>query len=179
MGRFVEKLKAKVRGTIDIDKLKSDGCKIGKNFHAQEGVIIDQGHCWLIEIGDNVTLAPRVHILAHDASTKIPLDYVAIKQTRIGNNVFIGAGSIVLPGTIIEDDVIIGAGSVVHGKITSGVWYGNPARFVQGYDEWVAKKQGEINISPVFDESYKIGNITTEMKREMIDKIINRGGYIK
>ncbi len=43
---------------------------MGDNFHAQEGVIIDPGHCWFIEIGNNVTLAPRVHILAHDASTK-------------------------------------------------------------------------------------------------------------
>lgn len=65
-----EKVKSLIRGTINLDKLIKQGLVIGENFHAQEGVIIDPGHCWLIEIGSNVTLAPRVHILAHDASTK-------------------------------------------------------------------------------------------------------------
>lgn len=61
-------------------------------------VIIDPGHCWLIELGDDVTLAPRVHSLAHDASTKRELGYTRIAKVKIGSNVFIGAGSIVLSG---------------------------------------------------------------------------------
>ncbi len=64
-----------------------------------------------------MTLAPRVHILAHDASTKIFLDYTKISNVKIGNNVFIGAGAIILPGSIIEDNVIIGAGSIVSKRI--------------------------------------------------------------
>lgn len=55
---------------------------MGDNFHAQEGVIIDPGHCWLIEIGNNVTLAPRVHILAHDASTKIFWDIQKFQTSK-------------------------------------------------------------------------------------------------
>ena len=47
-----------------------NGLIIGENANIQDGVILDWSHCWLIEIGNNVTLAPRVHILAHDASTK-------------------------------------------------------------------------------------------------------------
>ena len=113
MKKIIEKIKAKIRGTIDLERLIKDGLSVGDNFHAQEGVIIDPGHCWLIEIGNNVTLAPRVHILAHDASTKNILGYTKISNVKIGNNVFVGAGTIILPGVTIEDNVIIGAGSVV------------------------------------------------------------------
>ena len=67
---IIELLKIKIRGSLNIEKLKKDGLRVGVNFNAMNGVIIDPGHCWLIQIGDNVTLAPNVHILAHDASTK-------------------------------------------------------------------------------------------------------------
>lgn len=69
----------------------SNGLKIGKGCSVMGECIIDPGHCWLIEIGDRVTLAPRVHILAHDASTKRPLGYTRLGNVSIGNDVFIGA----------------------------------------------------------------------------------------
>lgn len=54
----------------------------------------------------------------------------------IGSNVFIGMRSIVLPGTTIGDDVVIGAGSVVKGRIPSGsVWCGNPAKEIKAMHE--------------------------------------------
>lgn len=93
--------------------MKRDGLTVGKNFNIQEGCIIDPGHCWLISIGDHVTLAPRVHILAHDASTKIFLGYTKIGKVNIGNNVFIGSQTTILPNVCIEDNVIIGSNSVV------------------------------------------------------------------
>ena len=80
-------------------------------------MLIDDSHAWLIEIGDNVTLAPRVHILAHDASTKLYLGYTKIGRVRIGNDVFIGHVTIILPGVTIGDNVVIGAGSVVKSDI--------------------------------------------------------------
>ena len=109
----LERIKILIRGSLDIKRLEKNGFVHGKNFNAQHGVIIDPGHCWLIECGDNVTLAPYVHILAHDASTKISLGYTKIGKVKIGNNVFIGAGSTVLPGVTIGDDVIIGSMSLV------------------------------------------------------------------
>ncbi len=110
---ILSKIKTKVRGTIDLDRLKKDGFVCGKNFHPMDGVIIDPGHCWLIKVGDNVTLAPRVHVLRHDASTKNGLGYTKIGCVTIGNNVFVGAGTIILPNVKIGDNVVIGAGSVV------------------------------------------------------------------
>ena len=117
---FIELLKTKIRGTINLKQLKKDGLKVGNNFNAQEGTIIDPGHCWLIEIGDNVTLAPRVHILAHDASMKKSLGYAKIGKVSIGNNVFLGASTIVLPNVRIDDNTIVGAGSVVTHSLLGG-----------------------------------------------------------
>ena len=90
-----DKLKIIFRGGLNLDKLKKNGLIVGSDFHAQQGVIIDPGHCWLIEIGNRVTLAPNVHVLAHDASTKIAIGYTKIGRVSIGNNVFIGASTIV------------------------------------------------------------------------------------
>ena len=67
------------------------GMKVGKDFNRLAGVILDPSHCWLIDIGDNVTIAPRVHVLCHDASTKGFLGYTKIGRVNIGSNVFIGA----------------------------------------------------------------------------------------
>ena len=60
----------RIRGEYTTEKLISMGMKVGQNFGRLHGVILDPSHCWLIEIGDNVTMAPRVHVLCHDASTK-------------------------------------------------------------------------------------------------------------
>ncbi len=64
--------------------------------------MIDSSHCWLIQIGDNVTLAPGVHVLAHDASTKRSLGYTKIGIGQGGNNVFGGAHSVILQALPLE-----------------------------------------------------------------------------
>ena len=101
------------RGEYTTEKLIKMGMKVGKNFGRLNGVILDPSHCWLIEIGDNVTLAPRVHILCHDASTKQFLGYTKIGRVTIGDNVFVGADTVVLPGVTIGNNVVIGANSTV------------------------------------------------------------------
>ena len=78
-----------------VEMFKRMGVKIGDNCKFQFDVVIDYAHYWLITIGNNVTLAPRVHILAHDASTKHHTNYTKIGLVRIEDNVFVGAGSIV------------------------------------------------------------------------------------
>ena len=70
----------RLRGEYTTEKLISMGMKVGKNFGRLNGVILDPSHCWLIEIGDNVTMAPRVHVLCHDASTKPFLNYTNLNS---------------------------------------------------------------------------------------------------
>lgn len=147
----------------------SNGLKIGKECNIQFESIIDWSHCWLIEIGDRVTFAPRVHILAHDASTKRPLGYTALGRVKIGNDVFIGAGTIVLPNVEIGDNVVIGAGSVVSRSIpTNSVAVGCPARVICTYDEYVSKRKRQMMECPCYDWSFTLdGGITQEKKDEM------------
>ena len=93
----------------------------------------------LIKIGRAVTLSRDVILLTHDYSIRNAINafeensenvkYKFLKPISIGDNVFIGARAILLPGTEIGDDVIIGAGAVVKGKIPpKTVWGGSPAR---------------------------------------------------
>lgn len=135
-----------IRGEQYLPKFINRGLKVGKNFCRMGGVIIDPSHCFQIEIGDNVTLAPRVHILAHDTSTYMHLGYTRSANVRIGNQVFIGASTIVLPGVSIGDRVIIGAGSVVTKDIPSNsVAVGNPARVICSIDAYLEKERAKMN----------------------------------
>lgn len=158
----------------------ANGLKIGQNCNVMGECIIDPGHCFLIEIGNKVTLAPRVHLLAHDASTKRELHYTVIRKIVIGNNVFIGAGSIILPGVKIGNNVIIGAGSVVSHDITeNSVAVGNPARIIETYQEYMKKRKIQMHNSRVFDESYTIENITEGKKKDMKDYLSDKNiGFI-
>lgn len=159
---------AKIRGTKTIEQLERLGFKHGENLQVMFGVVIDWGHCFLITIGDNVTIAPRCHILAHDASTKNQLGYTRIAPVSIGNDVFIGADSIVLPGVTIGDRVIIGAGSVVTKDLQSnGVYAGNPARRLCSYEEYIERNRQAMEKCPVYDDSYVITRITEEKRIEM------------
>lgn len=134
----------RLRSEISTEDLIALGLTVGKNFSRQEKTLIDQSHCWLITIGDDVTLAPRVHILAHDASTKKALGYTRIGVVNIGNNVFIGASSTILPGISIGNNVVIGANSVVSRDIPDdSVAIGNPAKVICTYDEFVSRKKKE------------------------------------
>ena len=78
MKKFLRHIINKIRGTNDISTLIKKGLTVGNNVFINFGCIIDESFCWLISIGDNVTLAPRVHILAHDASTKKFLGYTKV-----------------------------------------------------------------------------------------------------
>ena len=165
--------KKKVAPESILNKLIKNGLVVGENFNMMEGCIIDFSHCWHIRIGNNVTLAPRVHILAHDASTKMFLNYTKIKNVEIGNNVFIGANSIIMPGVKIGDNVVIGAGSLVIKDIASNsLCVGNPAKKVSTLDEYLEKEKSQMTNENVFNINYTLSQgITEEMKVEMIKAV--------
>jgi maltose O-acetyltransferase len=159
-----------LRGEQSLEKLIKKGLTIGKNHLIMGGCIIDPSHCWHITIGDDVKLAPRVHILAHDASTKLYLDHTKVANVKIGNRVFIGAGSIILPGVTIGDDVIIGAGSVVSKNIpNNSLAVGNPARVICTLAEYLQKQKDQMTENNVFGEDYTLRNplFSDQQKQEM------------
>lgn len=160
--------------------LKKRGLEVGNNFKMLNDVIIDESHCWHIKIGDNVTLAPKVHILAHDASTKNYLGYTKIGKVIIGNYVFIGASSIIMPGVTIGDGAIIGAGSVVTKDIPSNsLAVGVPAKVICSSLDYIEKMKKELQEFPLFSEEYTVKKGVSEiMKQEMNKRMKNRFGFI-
>lgn len=93
---------------------------------------------WLISIGNKVTITSGVRFLTHDGSTWLFNDEKGrrelFKRVKVGNNVFIGINSIIMPGVVIEDKVIVAAGSVVTKSVPSGVIVGgNPAKIIGDY----------------------------------------------
>lgn len=178
---FKSAIIGKIRGEIPTEKLVKMGLTVGRNFNRQQGCIIDDSHCWLITIGDNVTLAPRVHILAHDASTKMYLNYAKIGLVRVGSNVFIGAGSIILPNVRIGDNVIIGAGSIVTKDIPdNSLAVGNPAKVIGTTSIYIEKNKELMKTRPAFDESWTLRkNITASQKKQMIQALENGIGYVE
>ncbi len=170
----------RLRGEYTTEKLISMGMKVGKNFKRLGGVILDPSHCWLIEIGDNVTMAPRVHILCHDASTKQFLNYTKIGRVIIGNNVFIGAECVVLPNVRIGDNAVIGANAVVtHDIPENSVAVGNPARVICTLDEYLNKERARMSESPIYGEEYTLRkDVSMELRAKQREELDGRIGYI-
>jgi len=169
----------KISVCSNLKLLKTRGLRVGKKFSMQQGCIIDDSHCFLITIGDNVTLGPNVHILAHDASTKDALGYTLIKPVNIGNHVFIGAGTIILPGVSIGDHVIIGAGAIVSKDIPDNSLYVFN-KVVDTYENYVSRKKAELaaaeNTGRVWGGEYTIaGGISAERIEEIQNK---KGGFV-
>ncbi len=129
------------------------GFRSGKNFNYYSGYPIDGNWPWLISVGDDVTFASNVRILAHDASTYKAGIRCKIGIVKIGNNVFIGADSVVLCNVRIGDNVIVGANAVVTRDLPSnGVYAGNPARYICSFEEWKVKHQEESKKRPHFGQ---------------------------
>jgi maltose O-acetyltransferase len=180
MLELLARLLAKCHRGDQVSWLVKQGLVVGRNFVMLEDVLIDPSHIWLVVIGDDVTLAPRVQILAHDASTKRHLGRTRIGKVTIGNRVFVGASAIILPGVTIGSEVIIGAGSIVTEDIPSGVVAaGNPARVLCPLTEFLKRRSAEMASSPNFGREYTLrGNITEQKKAEMNARMKDRFGYV-
>lgn len=84
-----------------------------------------------VMIGNDCLIASHCVItsLTHNAGTAIFSQENIAAPVRIGNNVWIGAHAIILPGVTIGDNVIIGAGALVNCDIPAGTAYaGVPAK---------------------------------------------------
>lgn len=129
------------------------GVKIGKSCTLL-GISEWGSEPYLIEIGDNVRLASGVAFVTHDGGMHTlrrewdghePLPTADIfGRIKVGNNVFIGVRSIIMPGVTIGDNVVIGAGSIVTRDIPSNsVACGVPARVIRSMEEYMEKAKRE------------------------------------
>ncbi|MBC7850504.1 MAG: acyltransferase [Chitinophagaceae bacterium] len=109
--------------------------RVGERFTLSYGAVISCQHS--ITIGNYVMIGEYTSIrdTSHGYSdTKVPYcrQPDIPSAITIGNNVWIGRGSIILPGSVIEDGVIVAANSVVKGRLESNSLYGGaPARLIK------------------------------------------------
>lgn len=124
------------------------GAVIRPPFHCDYGFNIRLGsdaflnfNCVILDvvevtIGDRTQVGPAVQIYAADhprdpAQRREGLEWG--RSVRIGRDVWIGGGAIILPGVTIGDNAIVGAGSVVTHDVPAGATVaGNPARVIKG-----------------------------------------------
>ncbi|ENC6724314.1 sugar O-acetyltransferase [Vibrio harveyi] len=111
------------------------GCHthLGDNVYANFNLtLVDDTH---IYIGDHVMIGPNVTIATagHPIDPELRRDIAQFNiPVHIGNNVWIGANSVVLPGVTIGENSVIGAGSVVTKDIPANVVaVGNPCRVLR------------------------------------------------
>ncbi len=129
-----------------------EGCYLEPPFHADWGganvhlgdhvyanfglTLVDDTE---IRIGSRVMFGPHVTISTAGHPIKPELRALAAQfnlPVTIGDNVWIGAGVLVMPGVTIGDDSVIGAGSVVTRDIPAGVVaFGSPCRVVREIGE--------------------------------------------
>ncbi len=107
--------------------------EIGENFYVNHNcVMLDPAK---ITFGDNVFIAPNCgfYTAGHPVDYKIRNKGLEFAHPiKVGNNVWIGGNVTVLPGVEIGDNVVIGAGSVVTKSIPpNSVAFGNPCKVIK------------------------------------------------
>lgn len=182
--KIINYLRAKFRKFINEEYWLKDyqkmGLKVGRDCKINPGLIIDHSHCWLIEIGNKVTIAPHVYLLAHDASPHDYLGYSRIGKVVIKDGSFIGARALIMPGVTVGENAVVAAGSIVTKSVEKGmVVAGNPAKVICTVEELLGKHRKAMETAPIYDESWLIQNgITDEMKKQMSKDLEDKMGYL-
>jgi maltose O-acetyltransferase len=117
-------------------------CDYGYNIFCKEKVYFNHNVVILdinpVRIGSNVLFGPNVQIYSatHPTDHKIRREWLELgAPITIGDDCWIGGGSIICPGVTIGDRCVIGAGSVVTKDIPAGsLAVGNPARVIKKLD---------------------------------------------
>lgn len=122
------------RFTDPVSYAKYLGVHIGKDCRLISDVKFGS-EPYLVTLGNHVSITSS-QFITHDGGiwifreTHPKIDLVA--PIKVGNNVFIGAGCIILPGVIIGDNVVVGAGSIVTKSLAPNhVYAGIPAKQIK------------------------------------------------
>lgn len=118
-----------------------NGVFIGENCDIQD--VSFGSEPYLITIGNNVQITNGTKIFTHGGAHVLRGKHPEIDffgKVKIGNNVYIGNSTLILPGVTIGSNVIIGAGSVVSKSVPDNVVVaGNPAKIICSLDDFENK----------------------------------------
>lgn len=121
---------------------------------------------YLISIGDDTTVSFDVAFVTHDAATRVIRhlpgenpETVIYGPIKIGKNCFIGCRSVILPNVTVGDNVIIGAGSIVNQDIPSNtVAAGVPCKVICTLEEYMEKHREDflymVSLPPLKKKEY-------------------------
>lgn len=132
-----------------IKYLRKKGIRLGNDvkFYSPWTIYIDIQRPWMIEIGNNVHITSGCRVLQHGYDwcvlhKKYGEVLGSCGKVKIGNNVFIGVDTTILKGVSIGDNVIIGAKSLVNKDcLKPGVYAGVPAKYLMSLDEYYQKRK--------------------------------------
>lgn len=119
---------------------------------------------YLVTLGDHVEISSYVRFFTHDGGAWVfrdqepELDFIG--DIKVGNNVFIGHGAIILKGARISDNCVIGASAVVSGYIPpNSVAVGVPAKVIKSLEDYRESAQSS---------SFKTKNMGRDPKRRLL-----------
>jgi maltose O-acetyltransferase len=153
---FKEKMMRRVARTVlyyaqheSMDQLiarhRASGVTIGERTNIFD-TAIDPVFPGLLTIGDDCIITGSA-ILTHDGSLVPSQGLQRAGRVVIGDRVFVGLRTVILPGVTIGSDVIIGAGSIVARDVPDRmVFAGNPAPMIASLDEWLARREDDPNV---------------------------------
>lgn len=159
--RFCIKQLAHFDGNLYMRKYVAHLKKYGMNIdghprYIATTAVFDGNDYSIIHLGAGCVISSDVQFLTHDYSIARGLqaigknnpdpirDELFLKPIYVGKNSFVGARTLLMPGTHIGDNCIIGAGSVVKGNVPGdSIVFGNPAKYYANTKEWAEKKYQE------------------------------------
>lgn len=148
--------------------LIKQGARIGKGTRFFCNTAYLGSEPYLIEIGEDCVFATGTRFITHDGGVNI-LNHLRkfekngenilmdkIAPIKIGNNVYTGIQTVILPGVTIGDNVVIGAYSVVTRDIPSNsVVAGVPAKFICSIEEYYQKSLSKVEPTKTMSKEQK------------------------
>lgn len=170
---MIERLKKKLYKRLygEINYYRNIGMEIGKGC-SLVGKVNFGSEPYLISMGNDVRITDGVRFITHDGGVNVIRNAYNLHnidkfgKIKIGNNVFIGTQSIIMPNVTVGNNVIIGAGSIVTKDINDNcVVAGVPAKKISTLEEYYQKNK------EFFIETKKLNE---KERKNMIISYINK-----